>query len=80
MAKLLIKPNDGDGQNPKQHITPESAGWKYVGFETYHLKKGDVLKKTTGSIKQPRIVFISLKIIIFSLFKMVGLCLNKFHV
>ena len=49
MAKLLIKPSNLEGIAPKQKISPESAGWKYVGFETYHLKKGDVLKKPTGT-------------------------------
>ena len=49
MAKLLIKPSHIQGIGPKQKISPESAGWKYVGFETYHLKKGDILKRPTGS-------------------------------
>ncbi len=49
MAKLLIKPSNEEGVIPKQQITPESAGWKYVGFETYHLKKGDTLKRPTGN-------------------------------
>ena len=26
-----------------QHITPENAGWKYVGFEAYDLKAGESL-------------------------------------
>lgn len=26
-----------------QHVTPENAGWKYVGFSAYQLEKGQVL-------------------------------------
>ncbi|WP_100331165.1 5-deoxy-glucuronate isomerase [Bacillus xiapuensis] len=39
--------------NPEQdgnvlRITPESAGWEYVGFEVYQLKKGQVFETATG--------------------------------
>jgi 5-deoxy-glucuronate isomerase len=29
-------------------ISPESAGWKYVGFEVYRLGQGDRLERSTG--------------------------------
>ena len=32
-----------------QHITAESAGWDYVGFETYELREGQKLEQLTGS-------------------------------
>ncbi|MGB1732858.1 MAG: 5-deoxy-glucuronate isomerase, partial [Paracoccaceae bacterium] len=39
MSDLLKKPF---GKRGKVHqITPESAGWRYVGFSLYHLKAGD---------------------------------------
>ena len=39
MVDLLQKPF---GTRGKVHqITPESAGWRYVGFSLYHLKAGD---------------------------------------
>ena len=38
-SKLLVHPADGaDGVGHR--ITPESAGWRYVGFETRTLKRG----------------------------------------
>jgi 5-deoxy-glucuronate isomerase len=49
MSKLIVpslfEPNqDGNVLS----ITPESAGWKYVGFQVYSLKKGQTLSKETG--------------------------------
>ncbi len=46
MSKLLQKP---DGVRGKVHaITPESAGWGYVGFSLYRLAPGDVAAEVTG--------------------------------
>ena len=46
MADLLRKPF---GSRGKVHqITPESAGWRYVGFSLYHLKAGDTAAEVTG--------------------------------
>ena len=46
MPKLLCKPF---GTRGKVHqITPESAGWRYVGFSLYHLKAGDHASEETG--------------------------------
>lgn len=46
MAKLHIKPN---GDTGKVHdITPQSAGWSYVGFGLYHLKTGESASEETG--------------------------------
>ena len=45
MPKLLCKPF---GTRGKVHqITPESAGWRYVGFSLY-LKAGDHASEETG--------------------------------
>jgi 5-deoxy-glucuronate isomerase len=46
MPDLLVKPT---GTRGKVHaITPESAGWGYVGFTLYRLEPGDVAAEATG--------------------------------
>lgn len=46
MAELLRKPF---GTHGKVHeITPQSAGWRYVGFSLYRLRPGDSGAETTG--------------------------------
>jgi len=38
MSKLLVKPKTDEGL--VVHVTPESAGWSYVGFDLWKLKAG----------------------------------------
>lgn len=46
MAELLVRPTGAAG---KVHaITPESAGWSYVGFSVYRLASGETAAETTG--------------------------------
>jgi len=46
MTYLLRKPVATTG---KVHdITPDSAGWSYVGFGLYHLKAGEIASEPTG--------------------------------
>ena len=46
MPDLLCKPF---GTRGKVHqITPESAGWRYVGFSLYRLRPGDTAAEATG--------------------------------
>lgn len=46
MPDLLRRPF---GTHGKVHeITPQSAGWRYVGFSLYHLRPGDVVSEQTG--------------------------------
>lgn len=46
MAELLRKPVADTG---KVHdITPQSAGWTYVGFALHHLKPGETASEATG--------------------------------
>lgn len=45
---LLLKPHKPDQEGNILRVTPKSAGWDYVGFEVYSLKKGDKLNKNTG--------------------------------
>src|SRR5690606_22789751 len=47
MADLLVKPR---GTHGKVHdITPESAGWSYVGFGLYRLHPGETAAEATGN-------------------------------
>jgi 5-deoxy-glucuronate isomerase len=49
LSKLLVKP---DGQPDRDGrliaVTPESAGWTYIGFETFRLNEGQVMRRETG--------------------------------
>ena len=40
MSPLLIKPDLDPGAPHVHRITPQSAGWRYVGFEVYDLRAG----------------------------------------
>lgn len=47
MSNLIVrKGSRGPGGNVLT-ITPQSAGWKYVGFEVYQLKQGETLQRET---------------------------------
>ncbi len=46
MSKLLVRPSGSNGK--VTDITPESAGWGYVGFGVYHLKAGETACEATG--------------------------------
>jgi len=46
MAELLKKPF---GNHGKLHqITPQSAGWRFVGFSLYRLRPGECVSEVTG--------------------------------
>ena len=44
---LLCRPEPGENGR-YQHITPENAGWKYVGFEAYNLAESETLTLNSG--------------------------------
>lgn len=47
VADLLIKP---EGTRGKVHaISPERAGWRYVGFDLYRLAPGETASQATGA-------------------------------
>ncbi len=46
MSKLLVKPQGTTGR--VTHVTPESAGWTYVGFDLHRLKPGETVSGETG--------------------------------
>lgn len=48
MSKLLVKPSAADADGRVLQVTPESAGWTYVGFEVFQVKAGDSLTQSTG--------------------------------
>ncbi|WP_256758132.1 5-deoxy-glucuronate isomerase [Cohnella sp. WQ 127256] len=48
MSKLIVKPNQHpDSEGNILRITPESAGWSYVGFEVYTLREGESMSRLT---------------------------------
>jgi 5-deoxy-glucuronate isomerase len=49
MPNLLVKPNRGGG--PVHKVTPESAGWTFVGFEVHDLAAGERLAADTGTME-----------------------------
>ncbi|SES05723.1 5-deoxyglucuronate isomerase [Gracilibacillus ureilyticus] len=58
MPRLLQKPHQRDHEGNVIRIDPQTAGWKYVGFEVYQLKKGEKLSKNTEK-KEVCIVLLS---------------------
>ena len=46
MPNLKVKPSGKTGR--VTHVTPESAGWTYVGFDMYRLKPGETTAGETG--------------------------------
>ncbi|HSR71855.1 MAG TPA: 5-deoxy-glucuronate isomerase [Kiloniellales bacterium] len=49
MGKLLIKPQTADAGGRVLHVTPQSAGWRYVGFDLHRLEAGASFQGETGS-------------------------------
>jgi 5-deoxy-glucuronate isomerase len=47
MSKLKVRSNKGNGL--VAHVTPQSAGWTYVGFDLHRLKPGESASGRTGS-------------------------------
>ena len=49
MPSLLIRPHaTADAEKRVLALTPERAGWRYVGFEVVHLEPGDAWRRETG--------------------------------
>jgi len=46
MPDLLVKPQGTQGR--VTHVTPENAGWTYVGFDLHRVKAGDRISALTG--------------------------------
>ena len=58
MSSLLSRKLVPDSKGRIQKITPESAGWKYVGFEVFLLKSGESLEQKTG-VREVCLVLVS---------------------
>ncbi|MCU6790806.1 5-deoxy-glucuronate isomerase [Paenibacillus sp. WQ 127069] len=49
MSKLIVKPEQApNAEGTVLTVTPQSAGWEYVGFEVLKLSEGQVVKRETG--------------------------------
>jgi 5-deoxy-glucuronate isomerase len=50
VSRLVLRRSDKpDGEGPVVIVTPESAGWTYVGFEVYELGRSDGIRQSTGA-------------------------------
>ncbi|GGY05815.1 5-deoxy-glucuronate isomerase [Litchfieldella qijiaojingensis] len=49
MTSLLVRPQQPDEQGKMLEVTPESAGWDYVGFRVHKLSKGQQIEGNTGN-------------------------------
>ncbi|WP_173917536.1 5-deoxy-glucuronate isomerase [Halobacillus sp. Marseille-Q1614] len=47
MSHLIVKPHEKDKEGKVISVSPESAGWEYVGFEVYSLSEGESIYKQT---------------------------------
>jgi 5-deoxy-glucuronate isomerase len=56
VSDLLLKRRAGEGRIVD--VTPESAGWTYVGFELHRLRKGQSVAAPTGD-REACLVFIA---------------------
>ncbi|MCB1446105.1 MAG: 5-deoxy-glucuronate isomerase, partial [Rhizobiaceae bacterium] len=46
MPNLLVKPEGANGR--VTHVTPDNAGWTYVGFDLHRMKPGESASGETG--------------------------------
>ena len=49
MPSLKVDPVSSNGEEPTLQVTPESAGWTYVGFELHRLSPGTTTSGRTGT-------------------------------
>jgi 5-deoxy-glucuronate isomerase len=59
MSHLLVHPGPADGEGRIHRITPESAGWHYVGFEVFRLGDGQPLALTVPAGREACLVIVS---------------------
>ncbi|WP_248924337.1 5-deoxy-glucuronate isomerase [Paenibacillus hamazuiensis] len=48
-SRLIVKSTDAPGGGTVLSVTPESAGWEYVGFEVVRLLRGQTMQRATES-------------------------------
>ncbi len=59
MSRLLIHPSPADADGRIHAVTPDSAGWRYVGFEVYRLSPGQRLSRTIPEGREACLVLVS---------------------
>jgi 5-deoxy-glucuronate isomerase len=59
MSHLLIHPDKPDAHGRIHRITPESAGWRYVGFELFRLRPGQRLALAVPEGREACLVIVS---------------------
>jgi 5-deoxy-glucuronate isomerase len=59
MSRLLIHPRPPDREGRIHHITPQSAGWRYVGFEVFRLSTGQRVALTVPVGREACLVIVS---------------------
>ena len=47
ISQFLVRPQPPNPDGSVTRVTPESAGWTYVGFEVLHLEPGQVVERST---------------------------------
>ena len=58
MSRLHLRQHHPDREHRVVRVTPESAGWDYVGFDLYRLAAGETAAADTGD-REVCLVFIS---------------------
>src|SRR4051794_1804388 len=58
MSRLHLRQSQPDRNRRLVHVTPETAGWEYVGFDLYRVPKGESVSAATGE-REHCIVFIA---------------------
>jgi len=51
MATILLRSNLAPGDRPQISVSPESAGWAYIGFEVYKLEPGQAITGDAGEFE-----------------------------
>ena len=51
-SPFLVHPHRPEPDGRVLHVTPQSAGWTYVGFEVFDLAEGQTVARETGSTEQ----------------------------
>jgi 5-deoxy-glucuronate isomerase len=59
MSRLLLHPSAADADGRIHAVTPESAGWRYVGFEVYRLRPGQLVSRTIPADREACLVLIT---------------------
>ena len=57
MTRLHLRQHLADREHRLVHVTPESAGWDYVGFDLYKLGAGETASAATGE-REACVVFL----------------------